>query len=277
MLPLAIDVGTSGWKFEDWAGSFYPLRVPQNKWLEYYAARFSVGEINSTYYRIAPARTYAAIERKTPPGFRFIVKVHAEVTHQRQETTLSMRELVAALEPLRAANKLIGLLAQFPASFRHSPEAMNYVLEVQSLCGGVPLCTEFRSRTWLTDDVVSRVRDAGITWVCPDEPDLPDLMPHRLLATSKMFYARLHGRNARCWYNSSAGERYDYNYSEDELAGFGRELVELESPAQRGVVLFNNCYAGQAPRNAWWLKSWLEAATSGRQQLSANGLDLSAD
>jgi uncharacterized protein YecE (DUF72 family) len=277
MHPRAISVGTSGWRFDDWAGSFYPLRVPQNQWLEYYAARFSVGEINSTYYRIAPARTYAAIERKTPPSFRFIAKVHAEVTHKRQEPAASMRELLAALRPLREADKLMGVLAQFPASCRHSPDAMSYVLEIQSHCDGVPLCAEFRSRTWLNDEVVNRIRSAGITWVCPDEPDLPDLLPHRLLATSELFYARLHGRNARAWYNSRAGDRYDYNYSEEELAALGRELLELESPARRGVVLFNNCYAGQAPRNAWWLKSWLEAAASGQQQLSANGLDLSAD
>jgi uncharacterized protein YecE (DUF72 family) len=273
----AIDVGTSGWRFDDWAGSFYPLRVPQNQWLEYYAARFTVGEINSTYYRIAPARTYAAIERKTPPGFRFIAKVHADVTHHRREPASSMHELLTALQPLREANKLIGLLAQFPAGFRYSSEAMSHLLDVQSQCDGVPLCVEFRSGTWLTDETIGRIREAGITWVCPDEPDLADLMPHRLLATSDLFYARLHGRNARTWYNSRAGDRYDYHYTEEELAAFGRELIELKSPAKRGVVLFNNCYAGQAPRNAGWLKSWLEAATSGQQQLSANELDLSAD
>jgi uncharacterized protein YecE (DUF72 family) len=275
MQPRAIDVGTSGWRFDDWAGSFYPLRVPQNQWLEYYAARFSIGEINSTYYRIAPARTYAAIERKTPPGFRFIAKVHGQVTHKRQEPATSMRELLAALQPLRAMNKLIGLLAQFPASFRYAPAAMDYVLEVQSRCDGVPLCVEFRSGTWLSDEAVSRIREAGITWVCPDEPELPDLMPHRLLATSGLFYARLHGRNARAWYDSRGGERYDYNYSEEELTTFGRELLSLESPAERAVVLFNNCYAGQAPRNAWWLKSWLEAVATGQKPLQANGLDLS--
>jgi uncharacterized protein YecE (DUF72 family) len=43
------------------------------------------------------------------------------------------------------------------------------------------------------------------------------------------------------------------------------------------VVFFNNCYAGQAPRNAWWLKSWLEAASSGQQKLPENGFDLSTD
>jgi uncharacterized protein YecE (DUF72 family) len=277
MRACDISVGTSGWKFDDWAGNFYPLRVPQNQWLEYYAARFPVGEINSTYYRIAPARTYAAIERKTPSGFRFIAKVHSEVTHRRQDPVASMRELLTALEPLRGTGKLIGVLAQFPASFGYSADTLNYVLGVRNECRDVPLCLEFRNGTWLDDEALNAIRAAQITWVCPDEPDLPGLMPHRLLTTADLFYARLHGRNARTWYNSRGGDRYDYNYSEEELTTFGRNLLALESPVHRGVVFFNNCYAGQAPRNAWWLKSWLEAASSGQQKLPENGFDLSTD
>lgn len=277
MRPQDIDIGTSGWKFDDWAGSFYPLRVPQSKWLEYYAARFAIGEINSTYYRIASAKSYAGMVRKTPQSFRFVVKVHAEVTHQRKEPMESMRQLLSVLEPLRESGRLIGLLAQFPASFRCTPETMDYVLGLQREAANVHLCVEFRSRTWLNEDAVGKIHAAGMTWVCPDEPDLPDLMPHRLMATSDLLYVRLHGRNARAWYDRNAGDRYDYSYSENELADFGRELLAFESPIRRAIILFNNCHAGQAPRNAWWLKSWLEAMSACQNQFSTDEFGLSTD
>jgi uncharacterized protein YecE (DUF72 family) len=277
MRPQDIDIGTSGWKFDDWAGSFYPLRVPQNKWLEYYAARFPIGEINSTYYRIASAKSYAGMLRKTPENFRFVAKVHAEVTHGRNEPKESLRQLLSALEPLRESGRLIGLLAQFPASFRCTPKAADYVLRLRSAAEEASICIEFRSGTWLNEAAVEQIRAAGMTWVCPDEPDLPDLMPYRLIATSDLLYVRFHGRNVRAWYDRSAGDRYNYEYSKEELTDFGRELLAFETPIRRALILFNNCHAGQAPRNAWWLKSWLEAMSGGQNQFSVDEINLSTD
>ena len=272
-----ISVGTSGWKFDDWAGNFYPFRVPQSKWLEYYAARFPVGEINSTYYRIAPASVYAAIARKTPSEFRFFAKLHADATHKRENPGESLRALISALDPLRAANKLVGLLAQFPASFRFSGENVNYVSRLRDQCSDIRLCVEFRHRTWSGDEALDRVRETGLTWVSPDEPALPDLMPPRFAATSDVLYVRLHGRNAAAWYNRDAGDRYDYDYSTEELTAVGRRLLEMTSPARRAFVLFNNCCAGKAPRNAWWLKNWLAASSaSGGNTSSSNDLTFSA-
>jgi len=257
MQPATIEIGTSGWKFDDWAGPFYPVRVPQSRWLEYYAARFSIGEINSTYYRIAPRSVYAAIARKTPDHFRVLAKVHADVTHKRQDPDGSLRALQAALQPLRESGKLIGLLAQFPGGFHLGPESLEYVARLRDQCEGENLCTEFRHRSWLCDEAIESLRSAGITWVCPDEPELPDLLPFKLVTTTDLLYVRLHGRNAPAWRNPRVGDRYDYDYSESELTSLGERLLDFQAPVTRAYVLFNNCYAGQAPRNAWWLKAWL--------------------
>jgi uncharacterized protein YecE (DUF72 family) len=236
--------------------------VPQSKWLEYYAARFAIGEINSTYYRIAPASVYASIDRKTPPDFHFFAKVHADVTHARKNERESLRILNDALSPLHESGKLVGLLAQFPASFQCASENLKYVIGLREYTAGTPLCVEFRQRSWLTDEAVAACRDAGVTWVCPDEPDLPDLMPRKLIVTTDILYIRLHGRNSRAWYDRGVGDRYDYNYSETDLVGLANEIVNEETSARRAYVLFNNCYAGQAPRNAWWLKMWLTGGAS---------------
>ncbi len=260
-----IRIGTSGWKFEDWAGTFYPLRVPQTKWLEYYAARFPVGEINSTYYRIPPAKVFAGINRRTPDDFRVFAKVHADVTHTQTNARESMTQLRNSLAPLRESGKLLGVLAQFPASFHLSDANMSYIRDVQRLAEDILLCVEFRHSAWDRADVLEQLRESGLIWVSADEPSLPDLMPANLHVASDMLYLRMHGRNAAAWYNRSVGDRYDYNYSAAELTSVGEKLLETVRPARRAFVFFNNCYHGQAPTNAKWLMAWLAEQAAAHQ------------
>ncbi|MBI5059841.1 DUF72 domain-containing protein [candidate division KSB1 bacterium] len=272
-----ISVGTSGWKFDDWAGTFYPLRVPRSKWLEFYAARFPVGEINSTYYRIAGRATYAGIAGKTPAGFRLFAKVHGDVTHSRSEPAESMRALLGGLAPLTERGKLLGLLAQFPAAFQRSDSNIDYLLRVRDLCASRSLYVEFRHRSWDCDGVRATLRDEGVSWVSPDEPQLESLMPPALHVTGDYAYVRLHGRNARAWNDRTAGDRYDYNYSVDELVSVGQKLLGLPDSVKRAFVLFNNCYHGQAATNAIWLQRWLGDTNHEDDSASENGLHLFTD
>lgn len=258
MQPCDISVGTSGWKFDDWAGTFYPLRVPKSHWLEYYAARFPIGEINSTYYRVAPPSVYAAIARKTPPEFQLFVKVHSDVTHSRSDPARSLSSLLQAVTPLAESGKLLGLLAQFPGEFRFGGENLEYLFGLAKACGEVRLCAEFRHRSWMTVDAFAQVRERNVTWVTPDEPELPDLLPFLITATSDIVYLRLHGRNSAAWHDRRAGNRYDYNYTEEEMTRIGDDLLRFTGSARKGYILFNNCHLGQAPRNAWWLQTWLK-------------------
>jgi uncharacterized protein YecE (DUF72 family) len=258
MAPGSIKIGTSGWHFEDWVGEFYPHRVAKNRWLEYYAARFPIGEINSTYYRIPTPKSMQGIATRTPEEFRLFAKVHAEVTHHRKEPQTSLHGLLIALEPLRKCEKLLGLLAQFPGGIHYSNENLDYVLELLHFCDGVPLCVEFRHRSWLTDGVFKALRDGRISWVCADEPQLPELMPLKLVRTTEIGYVRLHGRNGNAWYGGGV-DRYDYDYSVEELKSFGKSFISFAEEAKHIFVLFNNCHHGQAPRNAWWLQNWLNA------------------
>ncbi len=255
--PRDIKVGTSGWKFDDWAGTFYPLRVPRTKWLEYYASRFPIGEINSTYYRIAGTATYEAIDKRTPGSFEIYAKVHADVTHSDMHPAESMRHLMSVLRPLRDSGKLRGLLAQFPNKFSYSLSNLDRVKAVAGMCNELQLCTEFRHTSWEREDALAAIRDCGITWVSPDEPELPGLVSKTLRATAGLLYVRMHGRNASAWYNRNAGDRYDYNYSDEQLKTLGTSLLEFNGDATTAVVFFNNCYHGQAASNGHWFKDWL--------------------
>ncbi|MFW6313427.1 MAG: DUF72 domain-containing protein, partial [Spirochaetota bacterium] len=77
-------IGTSGYSYDDWVGPVYPPGTPKSEYLVHYAGRFDMTELNFTYYRQPTARALQAIAAKTPPGFRFTVKAHQSLTHERE-------------------------------------------------------------------------------------------------------------------------------------------------------------------------------------------------
>src|SRR3989442_7801572 len=105
MPPGEIIVGTSGYSFADWVGPFYPPGMKSGDFLHFYPERSPVVEVNSTYYRIPPPRTLEQMERKTPPGFRFVVKLHQSMTHEDARDPLLYRQFIDGPEPLKAAGK----------------------------------------------------------------------------------------------------------------------------------------------------------------------------
>src|SRR3990170_3995790 len=110
-----IRLGTSGFSYDDWVGSFYPPGLPKREWLAYYAREFDTVELNVTYYRIPDRRPVVGWTVRTPPGFLFAVKAFSGLTHERQAPDFA--GFIEAIEPLRQAGKLGCILAQFPHAF----------------------------------------------------------------------------------------------------------------------------------------------------------------
>jgi len=243
-------IGTSGYSFEDWRGVYYPHHIDRGKMLDYYARDFKTVEINSTYYRIPPTSVFYHMDRKTPPDFEFMAKLHQDVTHARQNIEDSIRRLQEALKPLYEAGKLKGLLAQFPWGFKNTPENRDYLLKIKELCGDTPLFVEFRNRSWVKEDVYELLRSNGIGYCCVDEPRFSSLIPPQDVATTSVGYVRFHGRNAQTWWKSSGGDRYDYLYSTDELKEWVDRIESLKRQTEKTYLFFNNCHRGQAVINA---------------------------
>jgi uncharacterized protein YecE (DUF72 family) len=254
---MEIKVGTSGWSFDDWVGVYYPYKLPKTDWIRFYAREFQIAEINSTYYRIASPKTYSALNLRTPTDFEFFAKLHAEVTHERKDPSLSMKAIRECLKPLMDSGKLKGFVAQFPSSFRQTPESEDYLLRLRELAGGMNLFVEFRHESWWKSEVFDFLQNAGLHYVSVDAPKLPGLMTSGMKAVGDVLYVRFHGRNAAAWWNRSKGDRYDYLYSESELQEHGESVLGFAEKVKRGYLLFNNCHAGSAIRNAKWLKVWL--------------------
>jgi len=274
-------LGSSGFSYPDWGGAFYPPGLPRAKQLDYYVRQFATVEVNSTYYRIPPPSTFAAMERKTPPGFEFVVKAHGDMTHKLTHDPEVYEAFQASIEPLAEARKLSGVLAQFPQSFHRTEENQGFLLLMQERMAGAPLFVEFRHNSWLHEDVFEWMERESLGYVSVDEPALPGLIPRVARATGPLGYVRFHGRNARNWY---AGEpratgakgagvvretaappkarerqllRYDYLYSEAELKEWADKIRDLNAKTQKTFVFFNNCHAGQAATSAKLMRTLL--------------------
>ncbi len=260
-----IFVGTSGYSFADWVGPFYPPGTRPGDFLAHYARHFPAVEVNATYYRVPPPAAMAAMERKTPPGFRFLVKLNQTMTHERLLEPALLHDFRAALEPLREAGKLDGLLAQFPWGFRRTPANETHLSRLRQALSGDPLFVEFRHDSWAGAGVVEMLRAAGLGFCAVDEPALEGLMPPVAHVTPPDAYVRFHGRNALNWWGGAPrrttaearpgasrppGDRYDYDYGADELREWVEKVRDLANQARRTYLFFNNCHAGQAARSA---------------------------
>src|SRR5438477_1988772 len=110
---MEIRIGTSGYSYEDWKGHFYPKGLKPADMLPYYARIFPTVEINSTYYGMPRPAAMEQMTRRVPAGFDFVLKAHQSMTHTVRFQPEAFAEFRLALEPLREAGMLGGVLAQF--------------------------------------------------------------------------------------------------------------------------------------------------------------------
>jgi len=258
-----ISIGTSGYSFPDWVGTFYPTGTKRQDMLGFYSRHFRTVEVNSTYYRIPPPRVLEQMERKTPPGFDFIVKLNKAMTHEGSESQELYDRFLSILEPLEKAGKLGGVLAQFPWGFRMSEENLTHLGRMRDPFGRIPFFAEFRNSSWNSDRTFDFLAGNRIGFCIVDEPSLKGLMPPVVKATTEVAYVRFHGRNARNWWGRGGGDRYDYLYSEGELKDWAAKIARLADQVKKTYVFFNNCHAGQAARNAQMMKTLLGEDTGG--------------
>ncbi len=253
-----IHIGTSGYSFKDWKGPFYPIKITNQEMLEFYSRHFKVVEINATYYAIPKPRTFENMAERTPEDFQFMVKANGGMTHERTDNQSVFDEFETAIQPLVEADKLKGILAQFPWSFKNNEENRKYLRTYRDRLAEYPLITEFRHISWISEPLFGFLRELGISYCAVDEPNLPGLVPPRVEATSALGYVRLHGRNAETWWGGDAAQRYNYLYSEQELKEWVPKVKQLATSTQETYVFFNNCHAGAAAKNAKTMQDMLQ-------------------
>lgn len=248
-------IATSGYSYADWVGPVYPPGTDKRDFLGHYATRFPFTELNFSYYREPTAEGLRQIAHKAPDTFRFVIKAHKGLTHERgagweQGAERFLEALggfgTGASEP----DRLLGVLLQFPYSFHYDDANRRYLASVTDALRPARLFAEFRNDEWDTPSVRNEMEKRDIGLVIPDLPKL-DGLPHMApRLTSSCGYIRFHGRNATNWWNGTNITRYDYRYSQGELGDWVEPVREMAAKAEAVIIAFNNHFAGQAVENA---------------------------
>lgn len=163
-------VGTSGFQYPEWKGSFYPRDLSTAKMLPFYAERFSTTEINYGFYRIPSAKTLTAWHAETPPTFQFSLKAPQEITHKRKlrncgEVLGSFREVLGSLNW-----KLGTVLFQLPPFFKKDLPLFKEFLTL--LPAGLKCAFEFRHASWFDDDTFAALKARNVSLCIAESKEL---------------------------------------------------------------------------------------------------------
>ncbi|GAB4333911.1 MAG: DUF72 domain-containing protein [Calditrichia bacterium] len=252
-------IGTSGYSYDDWRGVFYPADLPKNKMFDYYTRFYKAVEINSTYYRLPGIQSFERLSQKAPEGFEFVVKAHQTVTHLRENPEESLNRLLLLTEPMKEKAQLGGILLQFPYSFKNTPGNRDYLKKLRDICGDVALFVEFRNISWLREEVYELLKMHQLGYVNVDQPRLKGLLPPQSQVTSHLGYVRFHGRNETNWWQGSNLERYDYEYTPQQLEEWLIRIADILKKSFRTYIFFNNHPRGQAISDSKKLENLLNS------------------
>jgi uncharacterized protein YecE (DUF72 family) len=164
-------VGTSGYSYKEWKGSFYPEKLPAKDMLHYYGERLSTVEINATFYRMPQKSMLENWKEQVPPEFRFSLKAPQRVTHFKRlkETEAETKYFFDTAEVL--ADQLGVVLFQLPPNMKKDlPRLESFVSQLPA---ETRAAFEFRHPSWFDYDVLSVLKDRNLALVVSDTDDMP--------------------------------------------------------------------------------------------------------
>jgi uncharacterized protein YecE (DUF72 family) len=232
---MAVWVGTSGYNYPEWKGSFYPETLPAAKMLPYYAERFATVEINYTFYRAPNEQILAGWSSATPERFKLTLKAPKRITHDSRlrdcgDRVRQFLETAASLGP-----KLGALLFQLPPNLKKDLALFDAFLETfpPRVCAAF----EFRHPSWLDDEVYERLRSRNLALCVADSERLSTPVE----ITADFAYFRLR----------------DEGYGPDDIARWGQIIRERTSGCGDVFVYFKHEEEGKGPECARMLMDHL--------------------
>jgi uncharacterized protein YecE (DUF72 family) len=218
-------VGTSGYNYPEWKGSFYPAALPASKMLPYYAERFPTVEINYTFYRAPTEKILEGWSAATPERFRLTLKAPKRITHDARlrecgDRVRQFLETAATLGP-----KLGALLFQLPPNLKKDLALFDTFLD--AFPPRVRAAFEFRHVSWFDEEVYARLRARGLALCVADSERLST----PVIVTADHAYFRLR----------------DEGYSPADIARWAETIREQTKPCRDVFVYFKHEESGRGP------------------------------
>jgi uncharacterized protein YecE (DUF72 family) len=295
-------VGTASWSDPGFVQRWYPKKMPAGERLGWYAQHFELVEVNSTFYSVPEPRMVERWCAATADDFTFDVKLHQLFSFHSTSAKLLPPDLQARAETdangkvkptpalqeallktflrsmsiFRQASKLGMLLLQLSPAFSPRKHELSELEPVIDMLSDYDLAIEFRNRNWAIGDqlgsTIDFIRKHRAIFVNVDAPasDHFMVMPSDVdeVTNSKVAYLRLHGRNAKAYITGkTVAARFDYDYSDDEIAEVTERTKKLAKEARKLHVIFNNNNLDYAPRAALRLRKALGQIVKTRAEI----------
>lgn len=242
-----IHIGTSGWHYKHWLGTFYPEDIPSSEWLTFYGSRFRTVEINNSFYHLPSEKTLTAWRDATRADFLFAIKASRYLTH--------MKKLKDPEQPLDAfldragvlGAKLGPILLQLPPNWHCNFDRLRSFLSV--LPSQYRYAFEFRDPSWFNDGVYQALEEKKAAFCIYHLEGL--LSPKEI--TADFVYVRLHG----------PGAAYQGSYDTQTLSGWAGAFSTWHRKGREIFCYFDNDENGYAAQNAMELTKMCQGWTSG--------------
>lgn len=236
-----IHIGTSGWHYRHWVGTFYPAGLRAPAMFDYYQRFFDTVELNNSFYRLPTENAFAAWRDAAPPGFRFAVKGSRFLTHNKklkdpEQALLNLLPRAEILGP-----KLGPILFQLPPKWKVNVQRLEEFL--LALPPKHRYAFEFREPSWNTAAVYETLRRHNAAYCIYELAGFQTTME----VTADFTYVRLHG----------PGGKYQGCYPEDTLKTWAQRICNWTRSMKAVYVYFDNDDSGYAARNALELKELL--------------------
>lgn len=248
---MKILIGTSGWMYKDWGEKFYPPKMKDRDKLGFLADHFDTVELNSTFYRMPPAKTFKLWHDRAEKDFKhfvYTIKLSRYITHRKklildEESKPFLREFMKRMREL--GKYASALLIQIPPGWHSDNERLAKFLRYLTLYNKrikfqPDLAIELRHESWFHEDTYEILRKYNTAFVIANS----SRWPSEKVITADFSYIRLHGPK----------ELFASSYTNRQLGAWERFMHSHKNNVKKFYVYFNNDYAARAIDNAKYLQ-----------------------
>lgn len=245
MPRCAVHIGTSGWHYKHWLGTFYPAKTAASRMFEFYAERFDTVELNNSFYKLPQVETFREWRDAAPRNFLFAVKASRFITHN-----LKLKNPQNALDNILSRAEVLGeklgpVLFQLPPRWHKNVQRLDEFLTV--LPNFHRYTFEFREPSWHCEEVFAVLRKHHAAYCIHEIAGFQT----DLELTADFTYVRLHGPGAG---------KYEGSYSDAQLRRWAKQVRHWSETLKAIYIYFDNDQAGYAARNALRLKQLVAAS-----------------
>jgi uncharacterized protein YecE (DUF72 family) len=240
-----VRIGTSGWIYRHWRGTFYPRDLPARRWFAYYSESFDTVEINNTFYNLPAAAVFAAWKRQAPARFVYALKASRYLTHRKK-----LKDPEQPLDTLLTRARRLGshlgpVLYQLPPRWHCNVERLREF--IAHLPRDVRHAFEFRDPSWYSDDVRELLTKTGVGFCVHDLRGVAS--PEWV--TGPLVYLRFHG---------PAAKAYAGKYGRAHLRRWAEKIEQFREDGRDVYAYFNNDDRAYAVTNARELQELVSTA-----------------